>query len=483
MSDIRWRGLSHQEIFDSVWSGPGPLVSDQAQQIWRGAGQRITEINDDLTNRLNRLVATFSGEAASATTRSIIPLSDWQEEARQAANRTANGLQYQAGDVAKVRNDMPPPAPSGWPEYPSWLGDPTGGVDPFFLEDWYAADVNESNAAAQAVLAMETYEMSSALNRDLIQPVATPPAVTNDVSISVARASGNPSAGFAGLAAGAGVGAGFVGGPVGPVPSAEAIPAPPPSAPPTASPAPAAPGVGGGLVPVPPGAVGAPIGAGVGGTRPGVGGLVPGQVPPGVGGGSGIPPRPIPGGFPGLSEPGGPIRPGQFPGGIGAGGIGPGGIGPGGIGSGGSGAGGIGPAGLSPGGTGPGGIGSPGAGAGGLGPGGGVGGLGPGGGAGGGPGGLGPSGGAGGGAGTGAGGLSPSGTGPGGTAAGGRPPGSPGFFPGLGAGAGGGGAREHRRPSYLVDDTDAFGDHRWVTSGVLTPDDRPARRRTADDYY
>ncbi len=37
-------------------------------------------------------------------------------------------------------------------------------------------------------------------------------------------------------------------------------------------------------------------------------------------------------------------------------------------------------------------------------------------------------------------------------------------------------AREHRRPSYLVDDTDAFGDDRWFTAAVITPFDVLPRR-------
>jgi hypothetical protein len=57
----------------------------------------------------------------------------------------------------------------------------------------------------------------------------------------------------------------------------------------------------------------------------------------------------------------------------------------------------------------------------------------------------------------------------------GRTAGSHGFFP-PGAGSGGAQSREHRRPPYLVDDTDAFGDDRYFTPAVITPDDYIPRR-------
>jgi hypothetical protein len=43
--------------------------------------------------------------------------------------------------------------------------------------------------------------------------------------------------------------------------------------------------------------------------------------------------------------------------------------------------------------------------------------------------------------------------------------------------AGAGQEQEHRRPDYLIDDTDAFADDRWFPAAVITPDDLPPRRR------
>lgn len=49
----------------------------------------------------------------------------------------------------------------------------------------------------------------------------------------------------------------------------------------------------------------------------------------------------------------------------------------------------------------------------------------------------------------------------------------PGLYPPIAAGGYGAQEREHHRPEYLVDDTDAFADDRWFTPAVITPDDPP----------
>ncbi len=52
----------------------------------------------------------------------------------------------------------------------------------------------------------------------------------------------------------------------------------------------------------------------------------------------------------------------------------------------------------------------------------------------------------------------------------GAPPGGHGFLP-LGTGLAQPADQEHRRPTYLVDDTDAFADDRWFTPAVIGGDD------------
>ena len=61
---------------------------------------------------------------------------------------------------------------------------------------------------------------------------------------------------------------------------------------------------------------------------------------------------------------------------------------------------------------------------------------------------------------------------------GGALPGPAGMYPPMMSGmAGTPQENEHRRPDYLIDDTDAFADDRWFPGAVITPDDVPPPRR------
>ncbi|MHA6630744.1 hypothetical protein ACU61A_35350, partial [Pseudonocardia sichuanensis] len=50
------------------------------------------------------------------------------------------------------------------------------------------------------------------------------------------------------------------------------------------------------------------------------------------------------------------------------------------------------------------------------------------------------------------------------------------YPPPIAPGMAGGQEREHRRPDYLLDDSDAFADDRWFPPAVITPDDDPPTR-------
>jgi hypothetical protein len=451
MDEIRWRGLTHQEIYDRVWAGPGHVASADAQGMWGRIQDQLAGIDQELTTATSNLGDGWEGTTAAEAAQNLSLLGSWVTQAVRNASKTGAALDTQAEYVATMRNNLPPPPePAFTPDLlpnPFGLPTPAGGI----LEDLQALDVRNAELNQQAVQVMETYTANSANNKPHIHPFAAPITVTagstespgffDRITAAVQRtaaaiaasgaqatagALGGPAV-VAGAAAGAAAGiplpgaGGAAGGPAGGGPSG-------PGAPGTPIPGPLVPGGGPGTAP---GRVPGTVPGGGTGTGPGGPGTAPGRVPGGVPGGTvPVPGRPgggLPTGDPIIRGPNG--GPATGPAGVPGGRIPsiPGSTIPGGF---------PGTSGLPGSGGGPGGTGEPGRGA--------------------------------------ASPTTPGSTAPGSTT--GRTPG-PGYVPGAGMGGGvGGQSREHRRPSYLIDDTDAFGDDRWFTPAVITPDDPLPRR-------
>ena len=198
MSGVRWRGLSHEEIYASVWNGPGPEGSADAQVIWNQVSVRLREIDGMLATEMARIAGGWEGAAASAASGALTPLGNWTSDATGDALLTANGLTGQAEQVAWVRGNLPPPAAPGLPEEPpSGLNDP--GLDPYFLADWHEADAIRNEAAAQAVHVMETYQGNAGTNQGNLYYWTPPPAVTAEVPPPAAP---SPGGGVGGIGAG-----------------------------------------------------------------------------------------------------------------------------------------------------------------------------------------------------------------------------------------------------------------------------------------
>lgn len=466
MTGVRWEGLAHQEIWDRVMTGPGHLASSDAEGAWIDAEIRLKIIDQRLAAETARIAGGWEGTAAEATRDGLTPLGAWVLDATASARNAADALNGQQEQVVWVRSNLPRPDAPVSEQAPISLNDP--GLDPYFLEDWQAADVRRTELADQAVHVMNTYTANSTdLQHTLLAPWSTPPVVTVDVASTAPAGVGSAAAG-SGTAAGAGgsswAGVGGGGGTGGPWFGAD-----------VGASAATASGTPGGAVPgradgvgSAPGAV--PVGAAgtaIAGRGP-TGGTEVGRTGIGAAGrGDGA----APGGTPGVGISPAPGRTTTGPGGgaaafrpvvpraperavpppswrtdptIGRGA---------GTGTGSGTGSGIGSRWAAE-------AGGSRAAAGGAMPGGG-------------PSAAGPRPWAESTGGRGAVSFTPGEAGTG-TRAG---TGHSGVLP-IGAGAGtGAGEREHSRPSYLVDDSDAFADDRWVSDGVITPDNGPPPRR------
>ena len=79
MSDVRWEGYSHEEIYAQVQQGPGRLASSDAEAAWSTVESTIRTVDAQLTRAVNRIGAGWQGRAADAVhggmTVMIVPVS------------------------------------------------------------------------------------------------------------------------------------------------------------------------------------------------------------------------------------------------------------------------------------------------------------------------------------------------------------------------------------------------------------------------
>ena len=434
-SGINWRNVPHEEIVRQINGGAGVAGVSDLPGGYRQIAEALRQADLDLRAALAAAGASWEGVASDQMHTASTPLAQWADEADQLASESSRRSSAYGDEYATTRTGMPAPVPI-----------PSGGLFesvvssiPGVTTDQERAEAAADAAHEEAAALMESYDNAS-YRTVQTQYFAAPPQVV----LEVAPTTGPGGSGIGGsttsysaptgggaytapagysFAPGGSTSAGSVSGgtPGSPTAPAGGAPGPGPSwqYPGTAGPGPTQPSGGGTPYPV--------------GTPPPT--TVPGQYP--TGGGRGRP-RPNEATAPPPFVPGGPAAPG---GGRPGPGYPPGGYGPGG----------------------PGGYGGRG----------GFGALGPGGG----PGGFGPGQAQGAGFNAGLGGIGPDEAAAGRAAAGLRPGATAAGGGGLGPLGPAGGRREddaeHRRPDYLVETEDVWGDGTRVAPPVIG--DRPGR--------
>jgi PPE family protein len=453
VSDVRWEGLTHDEIYAAVHKGPGAAISKPAEDAWKETEALILRIDQRIASAMAGSQAGWEGGAADATRSAMTPLGQWALDAARNAKLTAGAVTGQGLMAKYVRDNMPEPVTE---QRNAAIGNAL--TDPTFifhgLDDLQAVEQDAANRAARAVELMNGYTDNSEGNRQFWGSSPFPPQVT------VVTGAASTGAGGPGVPGIAGAPAPTPPADVAPPPPGGAPPVPPAAAPPTGvPPAPTPPIPPVGAPPDGPGAQPGPATPIAPAVVPPAPGQPPGANAPGPGALPTVPATPIaPGGTqpPGVVPPPPVVPPGRPSAIPPSRGVPPGGVRP-----------------VVPGAaprtapqpgwrdviprtpTAPG-SGFPATGA------------------------------------PGSDRALPPGTRAAPEPPGARPAGEPtaravatgapagtrpgvpaGLYPPLAAGLGAGSERERRRPEYLLDDSDAFVDDRWFTPAVITPDDGP----------
>lgn len=178
MSDHRWQGYSHAELFEMLHQGPGPHASSSSAQRWADLRRALEEIDGGIGAALNAARADWHGRASDSAQQGLRPLGEWARQAQEAADRMRACSEQQADFIAKARAEMPPPRPCV-AEEPNALGSML--VHLFGGQTDYEIQEQRQDAAEQRAFdVMRAYQESSEANTTSLAAFSAPPQVVVD---------------------------------------------------------------------------------------------------------------------------------------------------------------------------------------------------------------------------------------------------------------------------------------------------------------
>ncbi|MET9228938.1 PPE domain-containing protein [Lentzea sp. NPDC003310] len=173
MSDHRWQGYSHKELYERIHAGPGPSASFASMERWQGVSAALSEINDDLHSGIASSGAKWQGNAAEMAKAGLNPIAAWADSARTGADVMRYSAELQAGYVSKARADMPKPV-AVTAEQPGAL---VTGITHLFggQTDHEKQEAAQDAAERRAREVMTTYASSTTANTSTLGQFSQPP--------------------------------------------------------------------------------------------------------------------------------------------------------------------------------------------------------------------------------------------------------------------------------------------------------------------
>lgn len=178
MTDHRWQGHTHSELFTQIHQGAGPDASTAAVLRWTELSRELDEIDAGVAAAMNAARGRWEGSAADSAQDGLRPLGEWTRTARDAAERMRACAEHQAELVARARAEMPPPVPVT-AEDPgtarSLLVHLFGGQT-----DYEVQEARSDAAERRAFEVMRTYQAGSEANTTSLASFPAPPQVVVD---------------------------------------------------------------------------------------------------------------------------------------------------------------------------------------------------------------------------------------------------------------------------------------------------------------
>lgn len=216
MSDLRWQGHSHEELFEQINEGPGADGSTESVHRWRQLTRALNEIDEGLADALAAATSGWTGAAADSAHDGLRPLGDWARQAQEAAELMRERAEQQAEFVSKARNDMPEPVAVSAEE--------PGAVESLLTHlvgaqsDYEVQEARRDAAEQRAFEVMRGYESSTTANTTALASFAAPPQVVVDSPPSAGLPGSPGSSGAPGSGSGQGITLSWGGMPASPMP-------------------------------------------------------------------------------------------------------------------------------------------------------------------------------------------------------------------------------------------------------------------------
>ncbi|SEP77935.1 PPE family protein [Lentzea xinjiangensis] len=187
MTEHRFQGYAHPELYKMINSGPGVAASIPVEQGWKQIAATLAQIDGDLHEGLAKMGADWESDASDTAQGALSPLAEWAGFAESGATTMESSARLQGEFVAEARKKMPEVVPVTT-EKPGMMdmavGALTGPVGMAHVVgqqmDHERQEAAADNAAAQAVKVMEDYQSDSRWNSSTLGEFPTPPQVVID---------------------------------------------------------------------------------------------------------------------------------------------------------------------------------------------------------------------------------------------------------------------------------------------------------------
>lgn len=176
-SGVNWNNIPHEMILSQINGGAGAAPVIDAAYSYERIAALLREADTDLRAALAATGASWEGLAAEDMQNASTPLATWADEADQLAVKTSNATEVFGDQFAYTRGSMPAvvDVPSG-----SWVDDIGLSGLPGVTTDRERAEADADAAQQESARKMEAYDNAS---YDTVQTqfFSQPPTVTLEV--------------------------------------------------------------------------------------------------------------------------------------------------------------------------------------------------------------------------------------------------------------------------------------------------------------